>query len=805
LAVLLLLVAAAGVPADASSHREAPLVTELPKVDASDFYIFRSYEPGREGFVTLVANYLPLQDPYGGPNYFALDPDAEYVIHIDQDGDGIEDLSFLFDIQPRLEAQTLDVGGVPVPIPLVQSGPVTGPGAVNRSESYRVYVVRGELGGVVRGPSGLTASGDETGETGETEVTKDHLASAQLVTNRRTGSTRFAKPLDNIGTKTFPDYAGYARLHVHDVGIPGCGDGRLFVGQRKDPFVVNLGDTFDLLNLDPVGSPHGGEDDLAAKNVTTLALEVPIDCLTGSGPTVGAWTTARLPKIQRLQTAPTFERPTAEAGTLVQVSRLGMPLVNEVVIGLEDKNLFNAARPDGDAALAGYVTHPTLPEVIELLFADAGVQAPNNFPRRDLVAAFATGIPELNLLTDGEPHEMLRLNTSIAPTPRATQRHLGVLDGDRAGFPNGRRPGDDVVDIELRVAMGVLCHASPGAFGCTPADAPSGDLPYTDGAYVAANDFDDVFPYLTTPIPGSAETGRGDAGDGGDSGDDAAAADVAGLVVLPSDATAKTTADRLQAAIEGNEALRLVFRLDHAANAASVGLTLPPTELVVFGNPNLGTPLMQESQTVAIDLPQKFLAWSTADGEDTFLAYNDPSYLAQRHGITENTEILETISGALGNLASGATGAATGEATTGAGSVGYLEGLVRVQSTRSVDDTFAALVAAIEGNENLGLVAQIDHAANAASVGLTLRPTKLAVFGNPKLGTPLMADERTVGIDLPQKVLVYEAADGTVFVAYNDPFYLAERHGIRATGGQRERLSTIAGALAGLANGAAGD
>ncbi len=196
--------------------------------------------------------------------------------------------------------------------------------------------------------------------------------------------------------------------------------------------------------------------------------------------------------------------PPAAEGT--QVSRLGAPLVNEVVIGLKDKDLFNSAKPTQDAALAIYVTNPTLPELLEILFGSAGVRAPNNFPRLDLVAAFLTGLPGLNQPPSVTPSEMLRLNTDTPVTPRATQSRLGALGGDNAGFPNGRRPGDDVIDIELRVAMGALCHAFPGTFGCGPADAPSGLLPFTDGAYVDATFTDATFPYLRTPLPGSPNT-----------------------------------------------------------------------------------------------------------------------------------------------------------------------------------------------------------------------------------------------------------------------------------------------------------
>jgi hypothetical protein len=195
--------------------------------------------------------------------------------------------------------------------------------------------------------------------------------------------------------------------------------------------------------------------------------------------------------------------PPPGAGPGTQVSRLGAPLVNEVVIGLRDKDLFNSASPTQDSALASYVTNPTLPELLEILFGSAGVQAPNNFPRTDLVAAFLTGIQGLNKPATVVASEMLRLNTSIAPVPPGSQSRLGALGGDNAGFPNGRRPGDDVVDIELRVAMGVLCHAFAGAFGCGPADAPSGLLPFTDGAIVDASFFDATFPYLKVPLGGS--------------------------------------------------------------------------------------------------------------------------------------------------------------------------------------------------------------------------------------------------------------------------------------------------------------
>jgi hypothetical protein len=322
--------------------------------------------------------------------------------------------------------------------------------------------------------------------------------------------TVFTKPVDNIGNKSIPDYAAYAASHVYSVTIPGCQPGRLFVGQRKDPFAVNLGEVFDLVNTNAVGPPDGEVNIIDDANVTSLMLEVPISCLTyGSDPVIGGWMTASLPQGRVLNRAPQFTatagrtNATIEGGALVQVSRLGNPLVNELVIGLRDKDRFNASRPVDDPQFLNYVTHPTLPELIEALFPVA--PAPNNFPRQDLVNVFLTGIKGVTQPANlTAPGEMLRLNTSLPVTARANQNTLGVLGGDNAGFPNGRRPGDDVVDIELRAAMGVLCTLNNlEVFGCVPGDAPAGALPLTDGAASSALDFPTTFPYLNTPRPGA--------------------------------------------------------------------------------------------------------------------------------------------------------------------------------------------------------------------------------------------------------------------------------------------------------------
>ena len=470
--------------AAASSHREAPFITTAPKVDGTDFYMFRSYEPGRAGYVTMVANYVPLQDGYGGPNYFSLDANALYEIHIDNNGNGVEDITFQFRFKNNLADITLPIAGKNVSIPLVQAGAISASSnaALNLIETYQVDVVRGDRRTGARQP--VLSTG---------------------------GVRDLVKPFDFIGTKTFGSVAGYeayAAQSIHAINIPGCANpGKVFVGQRKDPFVISLGRAFDLLNLNPLATT-GGIDDLADKNVTSIILEVDAACLTAGGePVIGGWTTASVRQGRLLNGSPASGHSVTakEGGAWVQVSRLGMPLVNEVVIGLKDKDKFNSSKPKDDGQFADYVTNPTFPALVEILFSSAGVRAPTKFPRQDLVTAFLTGVPGLNRPTNVTASEMLRLNTSIAPLPKGSQNPLGVLAGDNAGFPNGRRPGDDIVDITLRVAMGVLCTLNmPATFGCVAADAPSGGLPLTDNGTVTTDAlFGAAFPYLATPLPGA--------------------------------------------------------------------------------------------------------------------------------------------------------------------------------------------------------------------------------------------------------------------------------------------------------------
>lgn len=460
--VLIASTLAASVSALGSSHREAPAIAGLPRLDGSDLYMFRSYEAGREGFVTILANYVPLQDPYGGPNYFDLESNALYEIHIDNNGDSQEDITFSFNFSTILAGVTVPVGDENTAIPLVAAGAV-GPAAsdtanVNQRQEYTLNYI----------------SGDRRDGT------------SQAVTDASTGDSSFRKPLDYIGAKTIPDYPAYAGDHIHSINVPGCSEpGRVFVGQRKEGFSVNLGQVFDLVNLNPLGAPDALPNQIGDTNVTTLALELPISCLVDGDAVIGAWTTASL---------------NFAGSEPMQVSRLGFPLINELIIGLPDKDKFNSSEPMNDGQFATYVTNPSLPFLLELLFSEAGAVAPTNFPRTDLIAAIG-GVPGLNQpasQADGtfSASEMLRLNTDIAPLHATEQSNMGVLGGDTSGFPNGRRPGDDVVDIALRVMMGALISDATVA--------PNNTVPFTDQTTTSALEFQSSFPYLNTPQAGDS-------------------------------------------------------------------------------------------------------------------------------------------------------------------------------------------------------------------------------------------------------------------------------------------------------------
>ena len=527
LGILALAAASAVGVGHASSHREAPFITTSPKVDGTDFYMFRSYEGvaangsgGRSDYVTLIANYLPLQDAYGGPNYFSLDQNALYEIHIDNNGDANEDITFQFRFKNKLNDVALPIGtgaaAKTVAIPLIQAGAVANlnDANLNVNESYSVFIVRG-----------------------------DRRKGASQAVTKTAGGASFEKPVDYIGTKTLGDaaaYALYAGKHVHSIKIPGCpagkDTGRVFVGQRQEGFAVNLGPIFDLVNAplavitNPANINIAAANSIQDKNVTTLAIEVHKDCLTsGTETVIGGWTSASLRQARLLSAKPASGYQTSEkvGGAWTQVSRLGQPLVNEVVIGLKDKDKFNSSKPSGDGQFLDYVTNPTLPALLGLVLTGnpAGL-APTNIPRTDLATVFLTGITGVNKPTTVTPSEMLRLNTAIPAVPFAGQNRLGIVGNilaggtDNAGFPNGRRPKDDVVDIALVAMLGGLCMANgdgdtfkfnsiPGVAGvtsaCKPSSVPAGTTSFAvhDGVDQAVVPFLSGFPYLNTPNPGA--------------------------------------------------------------------------------------------------------------------------------------------------------------------------------------------------------------------------------------------------------------------------------------------------------------
>lgn len=436
----------------ASSHREAPLIIYDPGADNTDVYAFRSTESGRSGFVTLIVNYIPFQEPSGGPTFYKWDPTVVYSINIDNTGDGEQDIIYQFRFTNVFPDPTTVLG--------MAKGPITSLTDPNYTEPQTYSVTRID-------------------STGATELVKG------LIT-----------PPSNIGSRTTPNYeAALAAPAVYD--LPG--GGRVFAGQRDEGFYVNVEEVFDTLNLSSVLS-SGGTDTTAGFNVSTIAIEVPIQALTRggtvpSGPTasnavIGVWATAGRPGV-RTFTFGGREFETPIGAPEKQVSRLGNPLVNELVIPLGLKDRFNASRPANDAQFAPFVLNPQLAQLLVAVF---GISVPPP-PRNDLVAIFATGIPGLNFLSDGKPHEMMRLNVAIPPS--ASPNRLGLLGGDQAGYPNGRRVGDDVTDISLRAVAGGTPFTP--AFNVAPNNMLGDGVSQNDVPYL------DRFPYLGTPHPGNTQ------------------------------------------------------------------------------------------------------------------------------------------------------------------------------------------------------------------------------------------------------------------------------------------------------------
>jgi hypothetical protein len=432
--------------AQASSHREAPLIAGDPTADNTDLYAFVS--PDRPDTVTIVANYIPFEEPAGGPNFFNFDPSALYTIHIDNNGDGRDDVAYNF----RFRTETRNPNTF-----LYNTGQINSLDDPdwNVRQFYTVTRVRGHR------------------ET----VLGTHLAS----------------PPNNIGPRSTPNYDSLASAAVNT--LPG--GIKVFAGQRDDPFYVDLGSIFDLGGLRPFNSLHilplpdaPGVDDVEGYNTHTIAIQVPISHLVDSNPTIGIYASAYRPKLRILRA----DGQQRNVGPFVQISRLGNPLVNEVLIPLGEKDYWNRQDPRNDSQFVGHYLNPELAALIHVLYP--GLPAPPATGRDDLVAVLLTGVPSLNF-TGNRPSDELRLNTSIPPA--ADPNRLGVLAGDFAGFPNGRRLGDDIVDIELRAVAcgyGPILHDLLGLCDLQPNDQLGDGVDANDLPFMA------TFPYVSSPHQG---------------------------------------------------------------------------------------------------------------------------------------------------------------------------------------------------------------------------------------------------------------------------------------------------------------
>jgi hypothetical protein len=422
-----------GGAATASSHREAPLIAGDPRVDNTDVYAFVS--PDKTNTVTLIANWIPFEYAQGGPNFYEFATDAQYDINIDNNADAKPDLTYRWEFRNKtVNSNTF----------LAQTGPVNSlnDATLNRKQFYSLKLITHTS----RGPK-----------------TTVLIKNAPVV------------PSD-VGPAAMPNYASLRQQGIKT----GLGGVTSFAGQADDPFFLDLR-VFDLLyggNFSEVG-----HDSLSNFNVNTIALQVPKDKLAkGKNPTrnpiIGIWSATNR---RSLTIDPTTGKQTPN-GPYVQVSRLGNPLVNEAVVPLKFKDYFNFSKPSGDAAYLPKVVKPEVPQLIEKIY---GIKAPAT-PRKDLVSVFLTGVKGLNMPAGKiTPSEQLRLNMSIAPS--ANPKRLGVLDGDVAGFPNGRRLTDDVVDIELQVLEGALV-GSPNKLG--------------DGVDTNDKPFLTTFPYVALPTSG---------------------------------------------------------------------------------------------------------------------------------------------------------------------------------------------------------------------------------------------------------------------------------------------------------------
>ena len=447
-------------PTRASSHREAPLISNDPQADNTDVYAFVS--PDRPDTVTIIANYVPLEEPAGGPNFSSFGDDVLYGLHVDNDGDGEEDVTYAFRFTTQVRTGNTF---------LYNTGPITSLDDPdwNVRQTYSVTRVTGRHG------------------HGHAELLGENIPT----------------PPVNIGPRSTPSYETLANAAITE--LPG--GIKVFAGQRDDPFFVDLGSVFDLAGLRPFNPFHviplpasNGVDGVAGFNTHTIAIQVPTAQLVAHGSTIGVYASASRPKV-RIRDKRGMEKG---AGPWVQVSRLANPLINEVVIPLARKDRWNASDPQNDRQFERFYTDPEVTRLENALYPVLD-DAPTT-DRGDLVAILLTGVPTLNF-TGPTKADLIRLNTAIPPSgPVGTGNRLGVLAGDFAGFPNGRRLEDDVTDIELRAfacGYGPIVGPIIEGFGFCNGNAnrtPNNLL--GDGVDQNETPFRTTFPYVATPHQG---------------------------------------------------------------------------------------------------------------------------------------------------------------------------------------------------------------------------------------------------------------------------------------------------------------
>ena len=474
-----------------SSHREAPLSSIDPTADDTDVYAYTAKDA--QDALTVVANWIPFEDPAGGPNFYKFDQKARYYINVDNTGDGKYDVRYRFTFRDKYEN-----GGNSFLYALPGVSSIDDPKLLQK----QFYDVERLSYGYAK-----SASSSKKGRKHSRKHKKSkakHRSKRRVLRSVRTVARNIPVAPNNVGPKTIPDYDKVANQAITE--LPG--GGKVFAGQRDDPFFVDLGQTFDAINFRPgviPGDHGGGKDDLAGYGVHSIVLQVPEEKVTRDGDevesakdknaVVGVWASTERRRVSVLAS-----NNDNDGNDWVQVSRLANPLVNEVVIPVREKDHFNRTTPDRDAELyGGFVVKPELAAIMNALF---DLKVPET-GRADIVLAVLQGIPGLNQQT-GKPVDTLKVNLGVAPTDRP--KRLGVLAGDNAGYPNGRRLTDDVTDIALRVVAGVL--ADPAKFpslkdACKTATCPN-TTPLGDGVDSNDKSFLSTFPYLPKTDSGFA-------------------------------------------------------------------------------------------------------------------------------------------------------------------------------------------------------------------------------------------------------------------------------------------------------------